>query len=300
MNAKKVIFLGNQDEHIPTEKTDSPLVSFVIPTLNSEKTLEKCLNSISRQDYPSIEILIIDGGSIDNTIKIAQKFNAKIHVFKGPLGDARKLGFEISYGELIGFWDSDIYLPNSKWLSKSVKVLQQFPKASTLWIRSKPPLNSGIVTNAYEWYSWSIMLDFAKKGIGFWGGGGSIFRKKAVMEVGGIDKGTDTGEDFNLAKKFMINDYEVLYYNDPIFHDSHSSIKEIITKDVRRVRNFKKIGFSNSTGIPLFEFVKTNLEIGLLQSMRCFITKKKAYYGIVPIIIFLRTIIYTVTNILPN
>lgn len=50
-----------------------PKVSFCIPTLNNEDTIEKCLSSIANQDYPSVEIIIVDGNSKDKTIEIAKK-----------------------------------------------------------------------------------------------------------------------------------------------------------------------------------------------------------------------------------
>ena len=54
-------------------------VSVIIPTLNSSRTLDKCLKSVRSQDYPYLsEIIIADGGSTDHTIQIAEKYEAKI------------------------------------------------------------------------------------------------------------------------------------------------------------------------------------------------------------------------------
>ena len=56
-----------------TEKK-KPKVSFVIPTFNSERTLDECLSSISNQDYPDMEIIVVDNGSDDKTVEIAKKY----------------------------------------------------------------------------------------------------------------------------------------------------------------------------------------------------------------------------------
>ena len=69
-----------------------PTVSIVIPTYNSEATLEECLESIKKQDYPAekTEIIIADGGSTDKTLEIAGKYTQNI--FNNPLktGEAGK------------------------------------------------------------------------------------------------------------------------------------------------------------------------------------------------------------------
>jgi len=56
------------------EKNINPLVSVIIPTYNSARTLAKCLESIKNQTYKNIEIIVIDNNSKDNTKEIAQKY----------------------------------------------------------------------------------------------------------------------------------------------------------------------------------------------------------------------------------
>ena len=62
--------------------SDWPKISVLTPTLDSSQTLEQCLESIINQDYPKnkLEIIIADGGSNDNTLKIAQKYNARVYI----------------------------------------------------------------------------------------------------------------------------------------------------------------------------------------------------------------------------
>lgn len=97
----------------------SPLVSFVIPTLNSGSILTECLDSIKKQTFSNYEILIIDGGSADNTLKIAKNYKCK--VIHNPLKTAeaaKALGLKKASGKYIALIDSDNILPSRNWLSQ--------------------------------------------------------------------------------------------------------------------------------------------------------------------------------------
>ena len=77
------------------------LVSFVIPTLNSARTLGPCLSSIESQSYKNVEIIIVDGYSQDQSLEIAESFNSQILQSYGSLGQAREEGIEYANGEII-------------------------------------------------------------------------------------------------------------------------------------------------------------------------------------------------------
>jgi len=81
--------------------------------------LSKCLKSIIKQDFSSYQILIVDGGSTDNTLKIAHKFHCQI--INNPLKTAeaaKALGLKKSQSEFIALIDSDNILPSPDWLTK--------------------------------------------------------------------------------------------------------------------------------------------------------------------------------------
>lgn len=104
-----------------------PSVSILIPTLNAGSVLEACLKSISNQDYPKnkIEIIIADGGSIDETLVIAKKYHAKVIPNPRKTGEAGKAeALKHARGKLIALIDSDNILPNKLWLSLMVKPFE--------------------------------------------------------------------------------------------------------------------------------------------------------------------------------
>ena len=91
----------------------SPFVSVIIPAKNASKWLGLCLNAIVNQSYPKehIEILVIDNGSTDNTIQIAQSYGTT--VIEKPelkLGALRNCGTDIAKGTAFAFIDSDVVI----------------------------------------------------------------------------------------------------------------------------------------------------------------------------------------------
>ena len=98
------------------------MISFVIPTLNSEATLGACLDAILAQDTPrnAYEIVIADAGSSDRTLEIARARGVDV-ICANPLktGEAGKAaGIKASRGDFIALVDSDNLLPTSDWLTK--------------------------------------------------------------------------------------------------------------------------------------------------------------------------------------
>jgi glycosyltransferase involved in cell wall biosynthesis len=100
-------------------------VSIVIPTLNSEKTLPKCLEAIRAQDFEKsrYEIVIADAGSSDQTLEVARRYNVEV-ITSNPLktGEAGKtVGIKAANGEIIALVDSDNILPSSDWLRRMIE-----------------------------------------------------------------------------------------------------------------------------------------------------------------------------------
>lgn len=85
------------------------MISIIIPMFNSEKYIEKCIESISKNSYKNIEIIVVDDGSTDDSINIVKKYkNIKLLYsdHAGP-GNARNIGIENASGDYIFFLDSD-------------------------------------------------------------------------------------------------------------------------------------------------------------------------------------------------
>lgn len=90
-----------------------PFISVIIPAYNIEKYIVRCLESVCRQTYPNLEIIVVDDGSSDNTGRIADDFAKKdkritvIHKENAGVSAARNTGLDCAQGDYIGFVDGD-------------------------------------------------------------------------------------------------------------------------------------------------------------------------------------------------
>lgn len=103
------------------------LVSIIIPVYNVKKYLNECVESVVRQSYSKIEIIIVDDGSSDGSSSICDNWEKRdsrikvIHKQNGGVSSARNKGLDISSGQWIAFIDSDDWIaPN--YIEKLVMV----------------------------------------------------------------------------------------------------------------------------------------------------------------------------------
>ncbi len=93
-----------------------PKISVIVPVYNVEKYLKECLDSIINQTLSDIEIICVNDGSTDNSLKILEEYALKdkrikiINKENGGLSSARNAGLDIAKGEYILFVDSDDYI----------------------------------------------------------------------------------------------------------------------------------------------------------------------------------------------
>jgi len=150
------------------------LVSVTIPTFNSEKTLEKTLESVKNQTYKNIEIIIIDGYSKDKTLEIIKEFGVKIVMCEGGLLEARIAGTKKSRGEYVLFLDSDQILEKTA-VGRAVEKMKDY---DYLWFYERSYNKEKFLPSLYD-ADRILVQKYLKEGVVL----PRFFKRKLLLEA---------------------------------------------------------------------------------------------------------------------
>ena len=99
-------------------------ISVVIPVLNEEKRILKCLKALEANTRKPEEIILVDGGSQDQTVRLAKEMGAQVlHNEKGHAAAGRNIGIKAAAGRIIAFTDADC-LPDPLWIQSIHQAFQ--------------------------------------------------------------------------------------------------------------------------------------------------------------------------------
>lgn len=180
-------------------------ISIIVPVYNVEKYLNECLNSIIKQTYKNLEIMLIDDGSSDRSGTICDDYAALdsrisvIHQKNGGVAAARNAGLNKSTGEFIGFVDSDDYI-SGDFIQKMVSAIRRYEcdivicgcllidESGIPQKKKVIPEDAPLVLNGHEVFEEIIL----KLNNAVWN---KLYRKQCIGETRFPD-GTIHGEDF--------------------------------------------------------------------------------------------------------
>ncbi|SRR6266568_296796 len=112
-------------------KTDLPKITFSVVTLNEEKRIRRCLDAINAQQYPKekIEIIVMDGGSNDRTVAVAEEYSTKIYFNKRKLAEPGLVeAYEKATGDYMVFMAADNIIFDKKWTKKIIQPFLDNPE----------------------------------------------------------------------------------------------------------------------------------------------------------------------------
>jgi glycosyltransferase involved in cell wall biosynthesis len=177
---------------------NEPLVSIIIPTYNSGRTLAKCLASIKSQTYKNVEIIVVDNFSTDKTQDIANDYGAEVLQLKSERTRAKNFGTRRAKGEYVCFIDSDMEL-DEKVIGECVGLIKKDGRIGGMIIPERSVGKS----------FWVKVRDFERS---FYANteieSARFFRKDLVEKVDGFDENIVLFEDSTLPQKI-----EKLGYN---------------------------------------------------------------------------------------
>lgn len=188
---------GKSSSKLVGVKREQPLVSVVIPTRNSARTLGRCLESVKNQSYKHIEVTVVDCYSNDRTNDIAKKYNATF-LLKGPeRSSQRNYGAKHSSGELFYFVDSDFIL-ESDVVSKCVDACTYFDAVSTV----NYSVGKGLWGKSIALKERFLAHDPTIQTVRF-------IKRGAFFEIGGFDESLIVGEDLDLYARLLERKYRI-------------------------------------------------------------------------------------------
>lgn len=106
-------------------------VSVIVPVWNAHEYLNRCVDSIVNQTYKNLEIILVDDGSTDDSLKICKEYEKKderirvVHKENGGQSSARNLALDICTGEYIGFVDNDDWIFPTMY-EKMVELIEKY------------------------------------------------------------------------------------------------------------------------------------------------------------------------------
>ena len=176
-------------------------ISVVVPALNEEKYISRCLESLTRQSCDvEYEVIVVDGGSSDMTVQIATRFTDHvISAARYPVGAARNEGARIASGRIVAFIDADT-IASRCWLGA---IEESFKDRSIIGVTGPTLPSDGGVLDSVTYRLWTMYLQkvLLSMGMPHVIGFNCAYRKGPFVKVGGFDETNVTSEDIRLARK---------------------------------------------------------------------------------------------------
>jgi cellulose synthase/poly-beta-1,6-N-acetylglucosamine synthase-like glycosyltransferase len=258
-----------------------PKVSIIVAALNSEQTIGECLKSIFELDYPkdSFEVIVMDGGSRDATVQIAEKYPAK--VVSTPLNApaAYNHAMKTITNEVLGFIDADAKV-EKEWLSKLVPHLAE-PQVAGV---------SGGIETWNEENAWARCIGYEMKNryarIGKYVGRVAtmnlLLKKSVIEEAGGFDENLPSQYDTDLGFRMAAKGYRIAYEpSAKCYHFNRATVRAYFRQQLQYGKNTLRLYFKHGNlarGDEITDFGMNIQPILILAVVVC------AVLGILPVL----------------
>ena len=244
-----------------------PLAAFIIPVLNGEKYIARCLTSILNQCLPSeqLEVLVVDNGSTDRTQNIVRDLGFSIEVIPGvTVAALRNRGAEVARGNYLAFVDADVELETT-WLRNGLAAFED-ERVVAAGCFPKVPEPATWVQRAWDMHQRGNQWKGEPKPIAWLPSMNLLVRRDAFVKMGGFNAQLETAEDVDLC--YRLGRYGTILCN-PYMEATHwgeaADLRSFWRKEAwRGTDNFKGTlahGFRwdevPSVGYPIYIFCLT-------------------------------------------
>lgn len=201
----------------------TPLVSVVIPAKNAAHTLGLCLDALRRQSYPTVEILLVDNGSTDSTVQIAESFGVRVLYCLGSVTAARNAGAAAAQGEFMLHIDTDMEV-NPDAIRQCLEATQQGADVVIL-----PERN---VARGFWMRAYSFEKELVQRFPGL--EDGRFFHRSWFERVGGYDEALPSAGDRDLFVRLVDAGARIGYIDViTLHHVEHMRIGDLFRKTTR-------------------------------------------------------------------
>ena len=232
----------------PGEACDLPRVSVVVCTYNGSATLDECLRSLERLDYPNYEVILVDDGSTDAVPSIAARFPNVRYVRQENRGlsAARNTGALATTGEIVAYTDDDC-IADEAWLLYLVRAMQtqrvdvvggpNVPPASDAWTARCVAASPGGPSH--------VMLDDRRAE--HVPGCNMAFRRDRLLELGGFDaQFRQAGDDVDICWRFIDSGMEIGYAPAAlVWHHRRATVKAYLKQQTGYGRSEAMLQFKH-------------------------------------------------------
>lgn len=213
---------------------NSMKLTVYIPCYNAARLIEASIQALLAQTRPPDEVLVIDDGSSDSSVELASRFPVRVirHEKNKGLAAARNTAFANATHSFVGAIDADV-LPDPAWLEY---LLEHFADLRVAGVGGRL-IEAHRTTPADAWRTEQMTQDLGLERINIeqpshkrLGGFGTIFRKEAVLSVGGYDEKYRTNyEDMDLCAKLLAAGHKLIFEPHAVaFHQRRDSIRSVI------------------------------------------------------------------------
>lgn len=257
--------LKDEWERAPSllDDANTPKVSVVVCSYNGARTLEECLNSLMRLNYPEYEVILVNDGSTDDTHKIAQQFPQVRYIQQENRGlsYARNVGARAATGEIVAYTDDDC-VADPDWLTYLTRAMID-QKVDAIGGPNITPPSDGWISRCVASSPGNpshVMLD--DRHAEHVPGCNMAYRRDVLLGIGGFDtQYRQAGDDVDLCWRLLDEGREIGYAPSAlVWHHRRCTVKAYLKQQkgygrAEAMLQFKHPQRFSEYGQPIFHGV---------------------------------------------